>query len=81
MGVFGCSESDVFKEELFRFDQEIFPAWKILRGLDIDDHTGNFGTVEVLRGVQGLKYYERGFFQSKSTMSRKSLELEAYTTQ
>ena len=78
--MFGCSGPDAFKEELFRCGQENFPTWTILRGLDMDDHTGNFGTVDILRGVQWLGYYERGVFQNESTMSRKALELEAYAT-
>ena len=51
--MFGCSGPDIFKEELFRFGQETFPAWKILSGVDMDDHTGNFGAVEILRGFKG----------------------------
>ena len=42
-----------------------------MRGLDIHDHAYTFGAVEILKG---LKSY------GKSIMSRKVLELEAYTT-
>ena len=64
----------------FGLDKGNFPAWKILRGLDMDDHTSNFGALETLRGVQGSGYCESGVFQSKSTMSRKYLKLEEHAT-
>ena len=47
------------------------------RGLNMDDHTGNFRTVEILRAVQRVGYYERVVFQIKSEISRKALKSEA----
>ena len=40
------------------FEKERFKAWKILHGLNMDDHDGNFETVEILRKVEGLEEFE-----------------------
>ena len=45
----------------------------------MDDHAGSFGTVEVLRKVEGLEDVERGLFPGKSTISRSAKELQTYT--
>ena len=60
------------------FGSQKFIAWKILKGLDLDDHAGNFGTVEILRGVEGLEGYQRGIFPGRSTISNRANELEKH---
>ena len=66
------------KETNVAFGKETFKAWKILKGLDRDDHAGNFGTVEILRKVESLEDFERGMFPGKSTISRRAKELELF---
>ena len=42
----------------------------------MDDHAGSFGTVKILRKVEGLENFERGAFPGKSTISRKAKEIK-----
>ena len=77
-GLFGADGKTVLNGSFVQFGSKRFKAWEILKGLDIDDHMGNFGTVEILRGVEGLEEYQRGMLPGKSSMSRKAKELEKY---
>ena len=74
--IYGADGIAAMRETHVSFGKERFKAWKILKGLDKDDHAGNFGTVEILRKVEGLEDFERGVFPGKSTISRRANELE-----
>ena len=44
----------------------------------MDDRTGNFGTVEILRNVEKLESYEIGIFPASSTMSNRACQLNSF---
>ena len=76
--VFGVGGGKALEDEFVRVGSKKFTAWKILRGLDLDDHSGNYGTVEILREVEGVEYYKRGVFPASSTMSNRGRELNRF---
>ena len=76
--IYGIDGAAAMKETHVAFGKDTFKAWKILKGLDRDDHAGNFGTVEILRKVESLEEFERGVFPGKSTISRRAKELERF---
>ena len=51
--IYGVHWVEAMTETHVAFGKEIFKAWKILQGSDMDDHDNNFGTVEILRKVEG----------------------------
>ena len=59
--------------------KEKFPAWKILREVDLDGGAStNFGTVDVLRKMEDLPKYKRGMFPSSSTIGNRASALEKF---
>ena len=77
--VFGPDGADALNEEFVQVGKTKFKAWKLLRGLDMDDRTGNFGTVEILRNVEELESYKRGIFPDSSTMSNRARQLNLFS--
>ena len=57
-----------------------FPAWKVLKEIDLYNRSANFSTVELLRKVEGVKVYGRGIFTSSRTLSNRCKELETYAS-
>ena len=51
-----------FHEEQVEIGRDVFAPWKVLKALDQDDSCGNFLTVEIMRQVEGLSKYGRGFW-------------------
>ena len=76
--VFGPDGADALNKEFVQVGKIKFKAWKLLRGIDIDDRTGNFGTVEIFRNVEELELYERGIFPASSTMPNRALQLNSF---
>ena len=62
-------------KNLFRLGKEVKIMEYFEGGLDMDDCTGNFGTIEILRNVEELESYKRGIFPASSTMSNRARQL------
>ena len=45
--IYGAYGVTAMAEMYAVFEKERFKAWTILQGLDMDNHAGNFGTVEI----------------------------------
>ena len=76
--VFGPDGADALNGEFVQVGKTKFKAYKLLRGIDMDDCTGNFGTVEILRNVEELESYERGIFPASSSMSNRARQLNLF---
>ena len=66
-----------------KIGREKFSAWKILIEVDLDGGGGStfVGTVDVLKNMEDLYKYHRGFFPSSSTISNRAAALEKNSKQ
>ena len=65
-------------KNLFRLGKEVKIMEYFEGGLDMDDCTGNFGTIEILQNVEELEPYERGVFSACSTISNRAQDLNYF---
>ena len=72
--IFGVDGGKCMEDECVWVGNKKITAWNILR-----DHSGNLGTVERFREVEGVEYYERGVFPARFTMGNRAIDLNSFT--
>ena len=78
--IYGDTGKNIIDDFALKAGKKTFPAWKVLKEIDLHNRSANFSTVELLRKVEGVKVYGRGMFTSSSTLSNRCKELETYAS-
>ena len=78
--IYGDTGKNIIDDFALQVGKKTFPAWKVLKEIDLHNRSANFSTVELLRKVEGVKVYGRGMFTSSSTLSNRCKELETYAS-
>ena len=66
--IFGSDGQEGYNEVFLGQVRKKCEPWRVLQALNQESRCGNIFTVEVMRDVEGLEKYERGFFHGKSAV-------------